>query len=174
MGTFENRVKEVLSRIDNRLEILKVGRVDQNETTAVIASQTEDISLDAGTSEVLNFNDVETDVLEEFDSGTFTPSRDGLYNINIMAEFGVNSDQDELKIDLVNEDTDESVIENESRASGSGNIDRQLNTALQLEEGVGYHVEVENADSSDTVSGKPKRTRLVIYCSGIDPEILNV
>ena len=174
MGTFENRVKEVLSRIDNRLDVFKVGRVDQNKTTAIIASQTEDVSLNAGTPETLEFNNVEVDVLGEFSDGIFTPKRDGLYNIDIMAEFAVNSDQDELKIDLVNEDISDSILENESRASGSGNTDRELNTTVQLQEGISYHVEVENADNDDTVNGKPKRTRLVIYCSGIDPEILDV
>lgn len=174
MGTFENRVKEVLSRVDNRLEVFKAGRIDQNETTAIVASQTENVSLSAGTPETLEFNNVEADVLEEFSDGIFTPKRDGLYNIDIMAEFAVNSDQDELKIDLVNEDISDSILENESRASGSGNTDRQLNTTVQLQEGTSYHVEVENADNSDTVNGKPKRTRLVIYCSGIDPEVLNV
>jgi hypothetical protein len=172
MGSFENRVKEVLSRVDNRLQKLKVGRVDQNNTTAVIASQTEDIGLTSGTPETIPYNNVNIDVLEEFDSGVFTPKRDGLYNISIMAEFAVNSDQDELKLDLINEDTGDSILENEERASGSGNRDRQLNTTVQLNEDVSYHVEAENADSNDTVNGKPKRTRLVIYCSGIDPEIL--
>jgi hypothetical protein len=174
MVNFENRVKEVLSTIDNRLDILKVGRVDRNQTTAVIASQTEDLSLSAGTPEILEFNNVEVDLLGEFNNGVFTPKRDGLYNIDIMAEFAVDSDQDELKIDLVDEDISDSILENESRASGSGNTDRELNTTVQLEQGTSYHVEVENVDNDDSINGKPKRTRLVIYCSGIDPEVLTV
>jgi len=172
MGNFENKVKEVLSRIDNRLKTLKVGRVDQNSTTAVIASQSEDVALTSDTPETIPFNNEELDILEEFENGSFTPKRDGLYSIDIMAEFSVGSDQDELKLSLVNEDSGDSVVENEIRSSGSNNRDRSFSTTVQLDGGTSYHIEAENSDNDDTINGKPKRTRLVIYCSGIDPEVL--
>lgn len=172
MGNFENRVKEVLSWIDNRVEVLRVGQVDQNNITVVIASQDEDVSLTANTPETIPFNNTEVDLLGEFSNGTFTPTKTGLYTIEIRMEFAVNSDQDELKIDVIDEDASDSILENELRASGTGNRDMSLDSMIRLDAGTGYHIEAENSDNDDTINGKPKRTRLVIKWEGVDPTAL--
>lgn len=173
-GNFENRVKEVLERIDNRVSVLRVGQVDQNDVSLVIATQDEDISLTANTAETIPYNNTEVDLLDEFSNGTFTPTRTGLYTIKAEMEFAVNSDQDELKIDVIDEDAGDSILENEIRASGTGNRDRTLDSMVQLSVGTGYHIEAENSDNNDTINGKPKRTRLVIKWEGIDPNVIDV
>jgi hypothetical protein len=130
--------------------------------TFVMAKQSEDVPLDANTPEAVPFNEVEEDNLGEFSGGQFTPSKTAWYDITFRAEFAVGSDQDELKLSVHNADEDETVTENEERASGSGNRNRELDCEAKLTKGTSYEFLAENTHSQDTISGKPKRTRLNI------------
>lgn len=129
----------------------------------VLAEQSSDVTIGtAGTYETVPYDTVVKDARGEFSGGQFVPAETGFYCIVARAEFGVGADQDELKLQLYDVDAGASVTENEERASGPGNRNRSLVSELELTAGTTYEIQATNSDSTDTVNGKPKRTRLTI------------
>jgi hypothetical protein len=145
-----------------RNSVVVVEQIRTTNQTFIVSRQDEDVNLPADTLVNIPFNSTDTDERGEFNSPFFTPDTDGWYEFLVHAEFGVGSDQDELKLNIYDDDNDETIFETELRSSGSGNRDRSLNALVELEEGNSYSVRAENSDSNDTINGKPKRTKLVI------------
>lgn len=141
---------------------VKLGTIQTVNMTFILASQTEDINLTQGDPENVPFNDVEIDKIGEFDEGVFTPSKTKYYRFSINMEFGVGDDQDELKIDIYDNEAEETIFESEERSSGEGNRDRDVSVVEKLEKGVGYTIRATNSDNDDSISGKAKRTKLAI------------
>jgi len=153
-------VNKVLDVLKN--SVVEIGRIRTVDQTFVAARQDQDINLTANTPETIPFNVEAIDETDEFDSGQFVPQDDGFYRFSIAAEFSVGADQDELKLSVVNDDTDTSLVESEQRTSGGNNRDRRMNAVVELDAGTPYVVQAENSDNDDTINGKPKRTRLTI------------
>lgn len=162
---FSKIVKSLTDGIDgNNIPAAIFGKIRVNNDSFVASAQSEDVSLSTGTPEVIPFNTEEKDVLDEFDNstGTFVPEESGFYVIFMHAEFAVNSDQDELKLDVYDVEAEDTICETEERSSGSGNRDRGLTCCAELESGKSYQFRATNEDNNDTVNGKTKRTRLRI------------
>lgn len=143
---------------------VEVGQINTLEETFVVARQTTDVDLTADTPETIPFNQEDEDRLDEFDpkTGTFTPQLGGWHEFLVHAEFAVDSNNDELKLSVLDVDAADTIFESEIRANGTGNRDRSMNSVVKLEEGGNYQVQAENSDNDDTINGKPKRTKLVI------------
>ena len=153
-------VSKILGVLKQR--VIEIYQLRVTNQTFVHRFQDQDVNLTAGQPEVIPYNVPEEDNLGEFSGGTFTPEETAHYQFNIHMEFGVDSNQDELKIDLFNTDTNQTEFESEIRANGTGNRDRGAHFWELLEAGVGYQIRATNEDNDDTVNGKPKRTRLGI------------
>lgn len=143
---------------------VEVGQLKTVEETFVIARQTTDVDLTEDTLTTIPFDQVDEDRLDEFDgtTGTFTPEQGGWHEFLVHAEFAVTADNDELKLEILDVEADDSIFESEIRANGTGNRDRSMNAVVDLEAGKGYQVQAENSNNDDTINGKPKRTKLVI------------
>jgi hypothetical protein len=155
-------IRRILGILKN--STVEVGKLRTVEETFVVARQTTDVNLPADTLVTIPFNQEDEDRLDEFDpsTGTFTPQEGGWHEFLVHVEFAVNSDNDELKLEILDVNAGDSIFESEIRANGTGNRDRSMNAVVDLEAGEEYRVQAENSDNNDTVNGKPKRTRLII------------
>lgn len=153
-------LRKVLRRLKNGT--VQIGKLRVLDDTFVVARQETDVSLSADTPTQIPFDVEERDELDEFSGGVFTPTETGWYKVDLHAEFQVNTSGDELKLSIYDNDAADTIFESEIRANGTGNRDRSLNATVKMEEGKGYEIQAENSDNPDTISGKPKRTRLTI------------
>ena len=153
-------ITRVLRTLANRA--IQIAQLEITEDTWIQAVQTQDVNLSADTPEVIPYDQVNVDRLGEFSNGEFVPEQSAWYDFQVRAEFAVDSNQDELKLQVYDVDADETITENEVRANGTGNRDRELDSTVELDAGITYSVRAENSDNDDTIAGKPKRTRLRI------------
>lgn len=153
-------IRRVLRTLANRA--IQIASLEVTEQTWIQAVQTQDVNLPADSPQVIPFDQVNEDRLGEFSNGEFIPEESGWYDLQIRGEFAVNSNQDELKLQVYDVDADETITENEVRANGTGNRDRELDSTVELEAGTAYSIRAENSNNNDTLNGKPKRTRLRI------------
>ena len=149
---------------------LEAEKAKSRQETNILAILNEDQDISVGDFEPVKFESSKDNTNEWNDEeNRFEPAVSGQYRIDVLVGFRAGADGDEIRLSI---EGDDRIIEVRDERTTAAAGDIQVLTShfsLDLEESENYTINVRNDDSSDTIIGDTRFTRL-----GISREINEV